>query len=709
MEAITEASADQLVDLFMPNYDVNMSSFVLQEGSSNSSRTNKIGSISTTNNRSRSFGNSSSVRYVTNKELPAHHPPNVFGGGSHFLDYDDCHELKDVFTGIIDAFTGFLISGTRKYILTGEVYEGPFRNNLRHGNGAIVRNIYLPQNSISTGSLSSLPNINTNTNTNTTRMARNHDAAIPKFYGTFHNDAPSHGTLVVPSLFTYQGPLQKSRPHGENGTLIKPSGYKYEGSFRHGLFHGMGVEIESFGGIYKGCFANGVREGYGKYTAIVKYTSMNTTRTTCSAAAVKMTNDVSVSVGVGVKYCYKGQWLDNQKQGEGEEMLKRREIYRGQFHANERHGYGSLTFEEDPAGFSDCESNCDNDECINSNGHDFETNYTIDTEQSTKHAGDDSLSTESQSSHSEGGESERERERMQNAPQPTTPVVAEGVWRAGHPLNGTHEWTLMYGTGNCYAGYATDFRPEGYGVMRYSNQDIYTGEWVNGKRSGEGCFISGDGKEEYVGFWDDDKIVPLDEGDRNERMARLTDMALVLLQDNENRNDSDNDSIDDDADAEKALDEFIQQGEDVYKSQRQLLESIVEKSLAKSMDRMNHCKGFNENWSLWTPQSKGSSRQGMNSPTITPRKLKLDQEEHPNITVESTCIGMEGQKNEADENDDAGGYGESESPVVPTRTQLKTYKNGDTYLGHHCVTSGLRRGYGGKFLPVFEYMYATNI
>jgi hypothetical protein len=692
MEAIIEASADQLVDLWMPNYDVNMSSFLHQEGTKSSrSRTmnNKNGS---------SLGNSSSVRYVTNKELPVYHPPNVFGGGSHFLDYDDCHELKDVFTGLIDAITGFLISGTREYILTGEIYEGPFRNNLRHGNGAIVRNIYLPQNSISTGSLSSLPNINTNTYSSTS-AARKHDAGIPKFYGTFHNDAPSHGTLVVPSMFTYQGPLQQSRPHGENGTLIKPSGYKYEGSFRYGLFHGMGVEIESSGGIYKGSFANGVREGYGMYTAIVKYT--NATRT-----AVKMIKDI----GVGVQYCYKGQWLDNQKQGEGEERLKRREVYRGQFHANERQGYGSLTF-EDPAGFSKSDSDSDNDECINNN----DTNDTFDTEQSTKHAGDDSLSMESQSTYSEDGkrecERERERDRVHNSPQPITPVVAvaEGVWRAGHPLNGTHEWTLMYGTGNCYAGYASDFRPEGYGVMRYSNQDIYTGEWVKGKRSGEGCFISGDGKEEYVGFWDDDKIVPVDEGDRNERMARLTDMALVLLQDNEYRNDNDNDSIDD-VDAEKALGEFIQQGEDVYKSQRKLLESIVEKSLAKSIDRMNQCKGFNDNWSLWTPTSKESSRRGMNTPTITLRKLKVDQDEHPKIIVESTCSGVKKVKNEAEQSDNAVGCDESESPVhvVPARTQLKTYKNGDTYLGSHCVRTGLRRGYGGKFLRIWLRICVRN-
>jgi hypothetical protein len=607
MEALTEASADQL-DLML-NYDDNISSF--REGG------NK--------------GNSS-VRHVTNKELLAQHPPNAVGGGSRFLDFHDCHELKDSFTGLIDGITGELVSGIREYILTGEIYEGPFRHGLRHGNGAIVRNIYLPQNSIATGSMTSLP--------------KTHANVVPKFYGTFYNDAPTHGTLVVPSLFTYQGPLLDLRPHGDNGILIKTTGYKYEGSFRKGLFHGTGIEIEPAGGIYKGSFANGVREGNGKYTTIMNQT--------------------------GVKYCYKGQWLDNQKQGEGEEKLKRSEIYVGQFHANERHGYGSLTFEH-PRSLSDSDSDSDSDgdECINRNGDEGENNRTVNTELSTKHVRNDFISTESNDS----------KDGVNHLPQHTFPVIAEGAYRAGYPLNGTHGWTLIYGNGDCYTGYANDYHPEGYGVMRYSNQDVYTGEWVDGKRSGEGCFISADGKEEYVGIWDHDKIVPVDEGDRIERMARLTDMALFLLEGDEFE--------------DKTLHEFIQEGEDSYRSQRDLLESIVEKSVAKSIERMNHCNGFDDNlnWPLRTSQSKNIHRRGMNTPTITSRKLKVDVYESPKRMDDGI---LKTPKSATGELGDASERETFEGPAMELKTQLKAYKNGDTYLGAHCPITGLRKGYGGK-------------
>ena len=98
-----------------------------------------------------------SVRYVTNKELPTRHPPNVIGGRSHLLDFKDCYELKDKCTGLIDGITGELLSGSIHYILTGERYEGPIRNRPWYGHGAIVKNIYLPQNYMATRSMSALP------------------------------------------------------------------------------------------------------------------------------------------------------------------------------------------------------------------------------------------------------------------------------------------------------------------------------------------------------------------------------------------------------------------------------------------------------------------------------------------------------------------------------------------------------------------------
>ena len=36
--------------------------------------------------------------------------------------------------------------------------------------------------------------------------------------------------------------------------------------------------------------------------------------------------------------------------------------------------------------------------------------------------------------------------------------------------------------------------------------DFYVGEFKDGKRNGQGTFISADGKNKYVGEWKNDKI-----------------------------------------------------------------------------------------------------------------------------------------------------------------------------------------------------------
>jgi hypothetical protein len=46
---------------------------------------------------------------------------------------------------LFDAVTGEPLHGVRHYSVTGELYEGKFRKNgIRHGPGAIVKNIALP-------------------------------------------------------------------------------------------------------------------------------------------------------------------------------------------------------------------------------------------------------------------------------------------------------------------------------------------------------------------------------------------------------------------------------------------------------------------------------------------------------------------------------------------------------------------------------------
>ena len=155
---------------------------------------------------------------------------------------------------------------------------------------------------------------------------------------------------------------------------------------------------------------------------------------------------------------YSGLWHASLRQGEGQETLPDGTHYRGQFHADRRHGYGSLL-------------------------------------------------------------------------SPVTGITYEGLWRAGVPLECTHGWTLVYPNGDKYAGYAgarrdgdggnprsttppalrwsgrNGFVPLGYGVMRYGNGDVYSGEWEDGKRHGQGIFVSMAEAAEFIGEWRDDRMV----------------------------------------------------------------------------------------------------------------------------------------------------------------------------------------------------------
>ncbi len=281
MEAFAEALADDILDL-NSNFDGSKGTF-LTENEAASSLVDP---------------NSCSVRYVEDKLIPAAHPTDVVGGGS--FEITRGQPLSDRFTGMIDAVTGELVHGKRFYVLTGETYEGPFcAGNLRHGDGAIVKNLYLPRYSIENTSLPSI-------------------SSESQFYGSFMNDKPHYGSLVVSSQglgFTYHGPFSQSKPHGKSGTLVKNSGYKYIGDFVNGLFHGNGVEYEEKsvgGGIYEGGFVNGLRQGYGTYT-------------------IRKPNEKNSKGEYVEEYFYKGRWHGNRKQGDGEELIHKREFYKGQF------------------------------------------------------------------------------------------------------------------------------------------------------------------------------------------------------------------------------------------------------------------------------------------------------------------------------------------------------------------------------------------
>ncbi len=59
--------------------------------------------------------------------------------------------------------------------------------------------------------------------------------------------------------------------------------------------------------------------------------------------------------------------------------------------------------------------------------------------------------------------------------------------------------TVVFSRG--WAGLWADGKPNGEGSYFYANGDIYSGNWVNGVKSGNGAFVSGKDDSQLVGTW----------------------------------------------------------------------------------------------------------------------------------------------------------------------------------------------------------------
>mmetsp|Transcript_12323 Transcript_12323/g.17190 ORF Transcript_12323/g.17190 Transcript_12323/m.17190 type:complete len:342 (-) Transcript_12323:27-1052(-) len=282
------------------------------------------------------------VRHVTEKRIPAK-PPKMSGAKQENSNTDKETTNFDIFTGIIDGVTGEPLNGTRQYVLTGEHYEGPFAfDGLRHGEGAIVRKVYLPY--MFDPSFRSFDN-------------KFLSFTTANFFGTYQNDEPVHGTLAT-DMFTYRGPFKDYLFHGENGELIHSSGYEYRGDFQDGVFFGMGREKDPFKGDYQGEFKNGMKDGMGTFKAadlkLDGKKDNDTSEDTCDKQNESQMGDVDPSEAnnleqsgkanqvIAGRYTYSGMYHCNLRHGEGTEWRPDGDIYTGQFLSDRRHGHGIL-------------------------------------------------------------------------------------------------------------------------------------------------------------------------------------------------------------------------------------------------------------------------------------------------------------------------------------------------------------------------------
>ncbi|KAL3775490.1 hypothetical protein ACHAW5_000235 [Stephanodiscus triporus] len=134
----------------------------------------------------------------------------------------------DLFSGNVDGVTREPVYGRMTHALEMEVYEGPFRDGMRHGRGATCAKV---------------------------------DGSA-KFLGRYAGGEMHSGTLIVASSSSSSG-------GGDGGGKGEVGGggrgdYAYTGTFVDNDFHGVGTMVSGDGSIYQGRFANGQYHGVGE-------------------------------------------------------------------------------------------------------------------------------------------------------------------------------------------------------------------------------------------------------------------------------------------------------------------------------------------------------------------------------------------------------------------------------------------------------------
>ncbi|XDV44656.1 hypothetical protein PO909_012905 [Leuciscus waleckii] len=157
----------------------------------------------------------------------------------------------------------------------------------------------------------------------------------------------------------YEGEKCGEMFHGE-GVAYFQGGHIYKGSFSHGLMHGSGEYIWSDGVKYQGDFKLNVPMGRGTYTWLNGSTyegeihqgvrhGVGVFKCFKTSTVYRGQWYLGKRQGQGVMYYnqestswYKGDWVNNSREGWGKRCYPSGNVYDGQWRNNVRHGEGTM-------------------------------------------------------------------------------------------------------------------------------------------------------------------------------------------------------------------------------------------------------------------------------------------------------------------------------------------------------------------------------
>ena len=318
-----------------------------------------------------------------------------------------------------------------------------------------------------------------------------------KYIGEWHNGKKhGQGTSIFFNGNKYTGEYKRNIREGE-GVFLHYNGDLYVGNFKNNLRHGKGTYFFSNGEQYHGEWKNDKREGYGTVTidnpnllSYIPLNSLDHEKTTDynsmknrfinlftkdPRAKAYKNQDIIFSTDKIVKGPkYSGEWKNNMKNGMGTTIFGDGTKYIGEFKNNYRNGMGTMTY---PSGDTYSGSWKDNEK----NGYGvfaylhknpMQYHYTV-------------------------------KSIWKN----DVPVQSSW-WSAkirctfGDCINGYGVY--KYTNGQIYKGEFKNYLWHGKGHIFYPNKDIYIGDFINDNKHGKGVYIFASG-ETYDGEWINDR------------------------------------------------------------------------------------------------------------------------------------------------------------------------------------------------------------
>lgn len=166
-----------------------------------------------------------------------------------------------------------------------------------------------------------------------------------------HDQRSGSGTLTVEGpdgqvLYTYDGEWVSDQRHGR-GSCVQRGREKYAGQWSRNLYHGAGTSVDAAGVLYEGEWAEGRFHGVGKHNASDEsYTGefRDGQRHGMGQLARDETNQVQdgpFQALLGCESLFAGQWFQGKRSGHGRTICKHGE-FEGDWMEGVPHGQGVL-------------------------------------------------------------------------------------------------------------------------------------------------------------------------------------------------------------------------------------------------------------------------------------------------------------------------------------------------------------------------------